>query len=306
VSASTALEAQSVLEEFREYLRVQRSVSPNTLSSYQVDLRQFCEFVQTGRGTIDFSKLTEAKVRSFMDHLVEHKISLRSIQRKLTAVRILFKFLVLRGYIDTSPAEKIKTPRLKVSLPEIFSVEEVASLMKSPDRTTDLGTRDSAMFELMYSCGLRVTELLDLELSSIRWEESSLLVKGKRDKERWVPMGKMASQALRAYVDRARTELMKGRYHEFVFVNSRGLRLTRQGFWKILRSYALRLKFRKDLHPHILRHSFASHMLEGGADLRSIQELLGHQDIATTQIYTQVNAKKLREDYEKFHPRVNA
>jgi integrase/recombinase XerD len=164
-------------------------------------------------------------------------------------------------------------------------------------------SRDLAMLELMYSCGLRVSEMLDLTLSSIQWEDGSLLVKGKRDKERWIPMGKFAREALKSYIEDTRPLLMKGRYHDSVFVNQRGLKLTRQGFWKILNSYSAKLKFKKKLHPHILRHSFASHMLERGADLRSIQELLGHTDIATTQVYTQVSSTKLREDYEKFHPR---
>jgi len=306
MSASVGLDAKTLLEEFKDYLQVQRAVAFNTLSSYQADLRQFFEFLNPEKGVIDFTKVNEARVRAFLDHLANQQISLRSIQRKITALRILYKFLIFKSYVDASPMEKIKTPRLKVSLPEVFSAEEVGRLLSAPEKQTDLGLRDGAMFEIMYSCGLRVTELLDLELGSIKWDDGSLIVKGKRDKERWVPMGKNALQALKAYLEKARAKLMKGRYHDFVFVNNRGLRLTRQGFWKILKAYAQKLSFKKDIHPHILRHSFASHMLEGGADLRSIQELLGHSDIATTQIYTQVNAKKLRNDYEKYHPRVKA
>jgi len=304
MSASAKIDAQVLLEEFREYLRVQRSVAANTLSSYEADLRQFFEWLKAGTLGFEPSKLTEARVRAFLDHLTAQEISLRSVQRKLTAIRVLFRFLVIRGYIEASPIEKIKTPRLQVSLPQVFSVQEVESLLKAPDKNTTLGTRDAAMFEVMYSCGLRVSELLDLETGSISWDQGTLVVKGKRSKERWVPLGKYALDCLRRYTARARVDLMKGRYHDFTFVNNRGLRLTRQGFWKVLKAYASKLQFKKDMHPHILRHSFASHMLERGADLKSIQELMGHSDIATTQIYTHVNAQKLKSDYEKFHPRV--
>lgn len=301
--AHSRVDPKVLLEEFGDYLRVQRSVATNTLSSYRTDLRQFFEFLGAHKEALHLKDLNESRIRAYLDHLADEKISLRSIQRKVTAIRVLSRFLLLKKYLEENPAEKIKTPRLKQALPEVFSIKEVEGLMTLPDRTTLLGKRDLAMFELMYSCGLRVTELLDLELQSIRWDEMSLIVKGKRDKERWLPIGKKAGAALKIYLDETRSNLMKGRYHDFVFVNNRGLRLTRQGFWKILKSYSLRMGLQKALHPHILRHSFASHMLEGGADLRSIQELLGHSDIATTQIYTQVNAQKLKADYKKYHPR---
>lgn len=303
------LETKALLQEFLDYLKVNRGASQNTLLSYAADLKQFFDFLDSKSDRVEkkflvnFSVLTEKQIRGFLDHLSAEKISLRSIQRKITTLRILFKFLIARGYAETSPLEKIRTPRLEVPLPQVFSVKEVESLLKAPDRSTVLGARDIAMLELMYSCGLRVSELLDLQLAHIQWDDGSLLVRGKRGKERWVPMGKFAREALKNYIDEARTELMKGRYHDHVFVNQRGLRLTRQGFWKILKAYAVKCGFTKVLHPHILRHSFASHMLDRGADLRSIQELLGHSDIATTQIYTHVSSQKLRQDYEKFHPR---
>jgi integrase/recombinase XerD len=298
------LDTKTLLEEFRDHLQVSRGASQNTLSSYDSDLRQFFDYLDKEKKfLINFELISESKIKNYLDHLAGQNISLRSIQRKITTLRTLFKYLASKGYAGSSPLERIKTPRLEVDLPEIFTVEEVESLLKAPDPKTNLGSRDLAMFDLMYSGGLRVSELLDLKLSSIHWEDGSLLVTGKRGKERWVPMGRFAQQALRSYIDDCRPSLMKGRYHDFVFVNQRGLKLTRQGFWKILKSYSVRLRFKKELHPHILRHSFASHMLERGADLRSIQELLGHSDIATTQIYTQVSAHKLKEDYEKFHPR---
>lgn len=306
MARSSRLDPKVLIDEFQEYLRVQRSVAENTLTSYYADLRQFFEYIlkSSESVTVDLEKLSSNDIKAFLDHLADQDISLRSIQRKMTALRGLFRFLVSRKYLEKSPAEEIKTPRLKTSLPQVFSIAEVEALLAAPDRRTALGLRDAAMLELMYSCGLRVTELLDLELSSLKWEEGVLLIRGKRDRERWVPMGKMAQSVLKEYIESSRPELMKGRYHDFVFVNSRGLHLTRQGFWKILKAYALKLTFKKDLHPHILRHSFASHMLERGADLRSIQELLGHSDIATTQIYTHVNAKMLKEEYGKFHPRM--
>lgn len=304
MTGSSRVDPKSLIEEFERYLRVQRSVAENTLTSYRADLRQFFDFLKPDAAGVDLRKISEEDLRNYLQWLADQDISLRSVQRKITALRVLFRFLLAKNYIEFSPAEKVKTPRLKVSLPEVFSVEEVKALLQAPGRDSPLGLRDAAMFELMYACGLRVTELLDLELGHLKWEDHSLVVRGKRDKERWVPMGRYAAEALRKYLDGPRASLMKGRYHDYVFVNNRGLRLTRQGFWKILKSYAVKLQFKKTLHPHILRHSFASHMLERGADLRSIQELLGHSDIATTQIYTQVNAQKLREDYEKYHPRL--
>jgi integrase/recombinase XerD len=283
---------------------VHRASSDNTLSSYRADLKQFFDYFDRDKKlVIAISAITEERVLAFLDHLSSEKISLRSIQRKISTLRALFRFFKSKGYSQTSPLEKIKTPRLDHQLPEVFSLDEVESLIRTPDPKVPLGSRDLAMLELMYSCGLRVTEMLDLTLGSIQWEDGSLLVRGKRDKERWVPMGKFAREALKSYIEDTRSMLMKGRYHDFVFVNQRGLRLTRQGFWKILKGYAVKLSFKKTLHPHILRHSFASHMLERGADLRVIQELLGHTDIATTQVYTRVSSVKLREDYEKFHPR---
>ena len=303
------VDTKALLQEFLDYLQVNRGASKNTLLSYSADLKQFFDFLDAKsdradkKFLINFGQITEKQIRNFLDHLAAEKIGLRSIQRKITTLRILYKFLIVRGYAEQSPLEKIRTPRLEVKLPQVFSVKEVESLLKAPDRSTNLGARDIAMLELMYSCGLRVSELLDLQLSHIQWDDGSLLVRGKRGKERWMPMGKFAREALKKYIDESRRELMKGRYHDSVFVNQRGLKLTRQGFWKILKAYAVKVGFSKDLHPHILRHSFASHMLERGADLRSIQELLGHSDIATTQIYTHVTSQKLRQDYEKFHPR---
>lgn len=286
------------------WLQVHRAASENTRSSYHADLKQFFEFFDPEKkGLVDLATITETRITDFLDHLSNEKISVRSIQRKISTLKAFYRFLISKGYATQSPLEKIRTPRLELSLPEVFSVEEVESLIAAPDTKSVLGMRDLAMLELMYSCGLRVTEMLDLKLGSIQWDDGSLVIQGKRGKERWVPMGKFAMEALRKYVDESRTQLMRGRYHEFVFVNQRGLRLTRQGFWKILKAYAVKLKFKKAIHPHILRHSFASHMLERGADLRSIQELLGHRDITTTQIYTRVSSVKLREDYDRYHPR---
>lgn len=302
--AGANLDSRALLEEFSDYLQVQRGSSLNTLQSYQADLRQFFDYLDKDKKSqVNMDLVSEAKIRAYLDHLANQNISLRSIQRKITTLRILFRYLKSQGYTENFPLEKIKTPRLEVSLPEIFSVQEVESLLKAPDPKTPLGGRDLAMLEIMYSCGLRVTEMLDLKLGSIQWQDGSLVVTGKRGKERWAPMGKFAQESLKTYIDDSRPLLMKGRYHDFVFVNQRGLRLTRQGFWKILKAYAKKLQLKKDIHPHILRHSFASHMLERGADLRSIQELLGHSDISTTQVYTHITSTKLRDDYEKFHPR---
>ncbi len=301
---SSKVDSQSLLEEFIQYLQVHRASSANTISSYQLDLKQFFHYLDPdGKRILKLAEVNEEKILSFVDFLSAEKVSLRSIQRKISTLRAFFKFLQATHYVNSSPLVHMKSPRIEGELPEIFTEEEVSSLLKAPDPESSLGARDLAMFELMYSCGLRVTELLDLQLMAIQWEDGSLVIKGKRGKERWVPMGKFAQKALKAYVDGVRPLLMKGTYHDFVFTNQRGLRLTRQGFWKILKTYAERLKFKKHLHPHILRHSFASHMLERGADLRSIQELLGHVDIATTQVYTRVSSAKLRDDYEKFHPR---
>ncbi len=302
--ASVKLDIDSLLEEFRAFLNVQRGVSQNTLASYQADLKQFTHFFKSKDGvTIDFKNIHEAEIKSYLDHLTKKDISLRSIQRKITVLRALFRFLIEKQYAEKSPVESIKTPRLQVSLPEVYSISEVEALIQAPERSTLLGIRDAAMLEIMYACGLRVTELMELEMRDIRRDDATLLIRGKGGKERWVPVGKFAMKALEAYLESARKELMQDKYHDIVFVNRRGLGLTRQGFWKILKTYSKKLQLKKKLHPHILRHSFASHLLERGADLRSIQELLGHSDIATTQVYTHISGTQLKADYQKYHPR---
>ncbi len=301
---SQTFDIVSLCEEFLQFLQVHKASSENTKQSYWLDLKQFFEFFDADKiRVVDLKTIDESVILDFIQYLSEAKISLRSVQRKISTLRAFFEFLQSKNYVKSSPLERIKIPKAEAALPEVFSEAEMEALLKAADTREALGARDSAMLEVMYSCGLRVSELLDLELRSIQWDDQSLLVKGKRDKERWVPMGRAAVQSLRNYIDEARPKLMKGRYHDSIFVNQRGLRLTRQGFWKILKGYAVKLKLRKDLHPHILRHSFASHMLARGADLRSIQELLGHTDIATTQVYTRIQLNQLREDYERYHPR---
>jgi integrase/recombinase XerD len=287
-------------DQFISHLRVEKGLSENTIESYSKDLMKLIGFLEKrGRSPL---KVTQEDLTEYVSSL-EETLSLRSVARNLSALKMFFRFLVTEGLIESSPARLIDTPKLPRKLPDILSPPEVDLLLDQPDASDHLGQRDRAMLELLYATGLRVSEMVGLMAININLEAGFVRTMGKGSKERIVPMGSRALQALKDYLDDGRLRLFKKNRSPYLFLNLRGKPLTRQGFWKILKGYALKAGMKKGITPHGLRHSFASHLLEGGADLRSLQIMLGHSDISTTQIYTHVTRERLKAIHEKYHPR---
>ena len=290
------------VEAFLEELRVSRRLSENTLLAYARDLARLTEFAITEDGTL--LGLRRRGLEEFVRQLMGSGLSPRSVARIVACVRGFYKFLVMAGDLPGSPAEDLHAPRAWPSLPKFLSVDEVDRLLSKPDTTTAAGTRDRALLELLYATGMRVTELLRLRTGDVNLEAGYLTCVGKGAKERIVPIGRVAVDWVRTYRREARPVLLKQRESNFLFLNARGGRsLSRVGFWKILKKYGRQAGVTQDLSPHVVRHSFATHLLERGADLRVIQTLLGHADLSTTQIYTHVLESRLKAVYDEFHPR---
>jgi integrase/recombinase XerD len=295
-----AMETQ--LDLYLDYLTVERGLAPNTRASYSADLQKFLSYVKD-RGVSDWSLVRYSEVMGFLSQSQEQGLAPRSRARLLSALRGFFKFMVRDGHLRESPVANLASPRLRRQLPSVLSVAEVERVLARPNPELPLGQRDAAMLELLYGTGLRVSELVALTLGRVNLEVGFLIVLGKGSKERIVPAGETATEAVRSYLKESRPRLLKGRMTEILFVTNRGGAMTRQGFWKLLKKYGREAGLKKRLTPHILRHSFATHLLERGADLRSVQMMLGHADISTTQLYTHVARERLREVHRKYHPR---
>ena len=278
---------------------MERGLSEKTAQAYGSDLRRLG--TDLGRLDIDPLKADQEQIAAHMRRLRKNGLAPRSIARALVSVRGFFQHLIETGERSDNPAANLSPPRLWRRLPTVLSESEVEALLDAPRAERPLGLRDKAMLELLYATGMRVSELVGLELSQMRTEFGFVVVRGKGDKERIVPVGEKAEIWVTRYLKEARPRLHKGR-HERVFVNGRGGPLSRQGFWKRLRQYGLECGL-VEVSPHVVRHSFATHLLENGADLRSVQMMLGHADISTTQIYTHIHAKRLRSLYDEHHPR---
>ncbi|MDP2800079.1 MAG: site-specific tyrosine recombinase XerD, partial [Deltaproteobacteria bacterium] len=274
----------------------------NTLSSYSHDLQKFRQFLSAD-GVRKVEDVLELHVLSFLRYLREKGLSSRSVARTLVVVRSFFRFLLSEKIISASPTRSIESPRFRSRLPDTLSVEEVDSLLKQPSLQDVLGQRDAAMLHLLYATGLRVSELVAVKTGDVNLTVGYLRTMGKGAKERIIPVGEVARERLTTYLNIMRPRLLKGRKSSFLFVNRSGNGLSRQGFWKIIRKYAGTAGITKKITPHTLRHSFASHLLERGADLRSVQLMLGHADISTTQIYTHVTGERLKAVHKKYHPR---
>lgn len=288
------------MDQFIHHLRVERGLAENTIESYSRDLTRFLEF-------LDQRELSPPAVTQ--DDLTDYMVGLgkvlsgRSAARSLSAVKMFYRFLVSDGKITTSPARLLNAPKLPLRLPGVLTCQEVALLLSQPEPATPIGARDRAMLELLYATGLRVSELIGLKISNINLEAGYVRTLGKGSKERMVPMGAKALEALLDYLSNGRPPLLKTNSSPYLFLNARGRPMTRQGFWKIIKHYGIKAGIRKEITPHSMRHSFASHLLECGADLRSVQVMLGHADISTTQIYTHVTRERLKKIHEKHHPR---
>ena len=296
-------DTHALIDAYLDHLRVERRLSPNTLDNYGRDLRSLGEF--TAGRALSADALDRRDLEAFVRELMGRGLSPRSVARTVACLRGFYRFLTLQRRVAANPAEDLQAPRAWPALPKYLTLEEVDRLLTQPDAGTPLGLRDRALLELLYATGLRVSELVALRASDLNLEERWLTCTGKGSKQRVVPMGDAAAQWVQRYLATARPALLGRRTSPRLFVNARGgpRGLSRVGFWKIVRRYARQAALGRPISPHVLRHSFATHLLERGADLRAIQLMLGHTDLSTTQIYTHVIEARKRTIYERFHPR---
>ena len=290
------------LEEFRDYLQFERGVSPRTLDAYGRDITRLVEYA-TRKDVHDVGALTPSHLREFVYSLKDQGLQATSIRRTLSAIRTYFAFLLAENHVSADPTEKLEMPKVWRRLPGVLSREEVVRILEAPDIADRMYWRDKALLEFAYASGVRVGELTTIKVRDVDLAEGVATVFGKGAKERVVPIGRSAQRALDVYLREVRPALARRDAEGTVFLNAQGSGLTRMGVWKILRKHVRRAGVRKRVTPHTLRHCFATHLLEGGADLAAVQEMLGHADIATTQIYTHVDREYLRDIHKRFHPR---
>ncbi len=291
------------IKEFLYFLDVEKGLAKNTLESYGRDLKSFHTFINQN-GQKSLLEISRSDITSYLLYLQKKGRATSTISRNLASIRSFYHFLLNEQALVKDPSSNLESPKQEKKLPEILSVSEVDLLLSQPDTSETTGIRDKSMLELIYATGVRVSEIIDLNMEDINIENGYIRCRGKGNKERIVPLGKVAIKNTKVYLETARCKLVKNNNSEEAFyVNHHGKRLTRQGFWKIIKKYAKKANLEGKITPHTLRHSFATHLLENGADLRSVQEMLGHADISTTQIYTHVTQKKLKGVYEKTHPR---
>lgn len=292
---------QLYIENFLDYLRIEKGLSLNSINSYHQDLNKYTKFL-ISNNINNFKKVRKDNIRDFLFFL-RGKLSVVSIARILSSVKNFHHFLLREKIIDSDPAELIEAPKLEKKIPQVLSLDEVEEILKSPNLKKAQGMRDKAILELMYATGLRVSEVVSLKMNDINKDIGFLRCKGKSSKERIVPLGKVALKFIDKYLDDARTKLLKEKQSERIFVAQGGKSLSRQTIWKMIKSMVKKTGVKKTVSPHTLRHSFATHILERGADLRSVQEMLGHASIITTQIYTHIDKLRFKEIHSRFHPR---
>ena len=296
------LDRSFLLGRFQDYLALERGVSVRTSDAYKRDLLRFATYASM-KGAAGPTDVGARTLREYIYHLKDLGLAPASIRRNVSAVRSYFKFLLGEGHVVRDPSERLETPKRWRTLPEVLAVSEIEKLLAAPSLDEKLAFRDRAMLELAYGAGLRVSEWISLGMRDVLLEEHLVRVFGKGSKERLVPIGRSAIAAIAMYLRELRPTLEHGEGKGMLFLNSRGKPMSRMGAWKILRKYVVRAGIAKPVSPHTLRHSFATHLLEGGADLRAVQEMLGHSDISTTQIYTHVDREYLRSVHRQFHPR---
>lgn len=291
------------MQLFLEYLTVELGLSANTRQAYERDLRLFCKTLGF-KNSDALVNVSREQITGYMTQLKEKDLAAATIARKLAAIKAFYRFMTAEGYMDANPAEVVEAGTKGIKLPRVLSEDEVVRLLNQPDITTAEGFRDRTMLEVLYATGMRVSELINLTLERVDLNMKYIIAFGKGSKERIVPLGSVAAEFLQQYLEKVRPKLTHAdRNTNIVFLAFGGHELTRQRFWQIIRTYGRKANINKALTPHILRHSFATHLLDNGADLRSVQELLGHSDISTTQIYTHLTNKRLRDIYAKAHPR---
>jgi len=290
------------IKEFKSYLRIERSLSDNTIDSYLRDIQKLANFSE--EKDLTELQITKTEVKEFISEINKEGISARSQSRIISGIKAFYKYLILEDYLKVNPTELIESPKIGIKLPDTLSIEEIDSLISAIDLSHPQGERNRAILEVLYSCGLRVSELTNLKLSNIRFKEGYVKVVGKGNKERFAPIGSSAIKFLNIYLNEIRNhqDIKKGS-EDIVFLNRRGNKLTRVMIFTIIKQLAEKIGMKKKISPHTFRHSFATHLIEGGADLRAIQEMLGHESITTTEIYTHLDREYLREAIMQFHPR---
>jgi len=291
-----------LLDQFLHYLVVEKGLSRNTIEAYGHGLTRFLDHLR-GKKIQDIREVGKFDVQGFLLALKKMSLNTKSIVRNLAAIRSFFRFLIQEGVLEANPLENLESPRVARTLPEILSLKEIEQILEQPNVQTPLGVRDRAMLEMLYATGMRVSELTQLPTHQVNLEGGYVLLYGKGSKERVVPLGSEALKWVALYLKTARGILSKGRESPSLFINRSGKGMSRQRFWKNLKDCAQRAGIHKRITPHLLRHSFASHLLERGADLRSVQMMLGHADISTTQIYTHVTGERLKKVHKQYHPR---
>ena len=300
--APERVDIEPMMLDFLAHLELERGLSRNTLEAYRCDLLQLGAFL--ARRDVDVLRAAHGDLADFLSELATSTAAApATLGRKVACLRSFYRYLRGEGMLEHDPTAELRGPRKTQRLPRVLTREEVTALLREPKGTAPLALRDRALLEVMYACGLRVSEAVGLELGDVDLEEGMLRARGKGSKERLVPIGRQAAAALRTYRQRGRPAMLAGRAESRLFVNHRGRPLTRQGLYKIVKGHARRAGLEQRMSPHTLRHSFATHLLAGGCDLRSLQEMLGHADLATTQLYTQLSAERLKDAYFGAHPR---
>jgi integrase/recombinase XerD len=294
---------QNYITAFIEYLQYEKGLSENTRAAYRRDLNKFNAYQLKNSESSEPGEINKQQIMAFLSTQMDEGAANSTVARSLSSIKSFYKYLVLENQVQNNPTSDLETPKIKRRLPDILTIEEVDKLMEQPRVTLPLGLRDRAMLELMYGTGVRVSELLSLQIEDINTTAGFLRCFGKGRKERIIPVNQTSIDWIQRYLARARNLLVKNYLERTLFVNANGRSMSRQGFYKILGAYAKKAELGKEVTPHTLRHSFATHLLENGADLRAVQEMLGHADISTTQIYTHLTRSRLMEVYQLYHPR---
>jgi len=294
-----------LIQRFLRYLRAEKNLSDNTINSYRFDLNRFCSFITSKDTSIEGVK--PKQISNYIHVLFDLGLAGSSVARNLSAIRMFYRFLFVEGDVNDDPAALIDSPKTPARLPLVLSITQILSILEQPDLNDKLGIRDRAMLEFLYGTGVRVSELLNIKIRDLSGDEKLVRVIGKGGKERLIPCGEVAIHFVQRYLNEVRTGIIKAKSRpvDCLFLNWRGNPMTRMGFWKIFQVYCLKAEIKEKVSPHTLRHSFATHLIEGGADLRAVQEMLGHSDISTTQIYTHLDREYLREVHKSFHPLEN-
>lgn len=293
---------ESAIQNFISYLHNTKKTSGNTEVSYERDLKKMAQYFAAEQQITDITQITETSLNSYMLYLERNHFAASTVSRSVASMRAFFQYLYKEHLISSDPSENLKPPKVEKKMPEILSIEEVDLLLRQPSERTPKGIRDKAMLEMLYATGIRVSELIHLEITDVNMQMGYINCRDA-EKERIIPFGNAAKRALQAYLNGIRDSFLRDEHSKILFTNCSGKPMSRQGFWKVLKAYAREAGIEKDITPHTLRHSFAAHLVQNGADLKSVQEMMGHSDISTTQMYLNMNVHKIRDVYAKAHPR---